>query len=279
MSPSDEDSGTRSDRAIYPAKQPLIHIGQLSKSHFDSNVYFWEKSSLKRLESMKTSLQNQARWAGFFFLLNALTTFYGLLYIRGELVFLKDANATAKAILENQQLFRIGIFSIFFAQVFALIYNYLIYGIFKNVHSTIAHVFMASAVISSILAVANLGTNLGALSLLYKADYFQVFTEPQRNALLLWILRISNDMQGIMEIFWAPRLICFGLLILKSDYIPKVFAYLLFWSSIWFPVNTINALLFPEFRWVVLFQITVISAALGNLPILFWLLIKGVRVR
>jgi hypothetical protein len=73
---------------------------------------------LKIMNEEINPLKKIARLAGLFWLLNVLTTAFSLGYVRSNLIVLGDAALTANNILTNESMFRMGIASYLFSQIF-----------------------------------------------------------------------------------------------------------------------------------------------------------------
>lgn len=93
-------------------------------------------------------------------------------------------------------------------------------------------------------------------------------------------LRLSNSFgQGLLEIFWVPYYFSFGLLIIRSRFLPKIFGIMLIVASLGFAVNILDKFLIPQFYPAAFTQLAMTLSALSVLPTMFWLLIKGARVQ
>jgi hypothetical protein len=223
------------------------------------------------------SIKTKARITGIFFLLTAVTTIFGLLYVRGELILLRDAATTASNITAHESLFRWGIAVNILCQIFQLFLAVALYELFKGVNRTLSLVVLSSKLVSLTLAMAGILGNFAALHLLTKREFFSGFSIEQLNVLMLLFLRLTNEMQGLLEVFWMPTNFCIGLLIIKSKFIPKLFGYLMILGSFGFALNVFIKLLLPEISFPNLTLITMILGSLGGVPIIFWLLIVGAR--
>lgn len=223
------------------------------------------------------SLKETARLAGLLYLLQALATGFSLGYVRSNLIVSGDAAATANNIMANESLFRMAIVSNLLAQIFLLFFGLTIYRLFKGVNKTWATVFLTSTLVTVAIAVVNSLNNIAALLVLSKADYLNAFGQEQLNAIMMLFLRLNNSGQGLLELFWAPYLFALGVLIIKSKYMPKIIGILLIISSFGFPVNTFTKLLVPQFYPATFTQLAMFCGALGGIPTMLWLLIKGVK--
>jgi Domain of unknown function (DUF4386) len=223
------------------------------------------------------SLKKTARLAGLLFLLQALTIGFSLGYVRANLIVAGDAAATANNIMANESLFRMAIVSNLFSQIFLFFLGLTIFRLFKGVDKTLAAVFLASTLMTVAIAVINSLNNIAALLVLSKADYLNVFGQEQLNAIMMMFLRLNNSGIGLLELFTALSLFSFGLLIIKSKNMPKILGILLVIASFGFPINTFTKLLIPQFYPATFTRLAMFCGALGGIPIILWLLIKGVK--
>ena len=223
------------------------------------------------------SFKQTARLAGLFWLLNVLTTAFSLGYVRSNLIVLGDVPATVNNILANESLFRMGIASYLFSQVFLFFFGLTLFQLFKGVNKTWAIVLLTSVLITVAIAVINQLNNIAALVVLSKADFLNAFGQEQLNAITMIFLRLNNHGQGLLEIFWAPFFFSLGLLIIKSRFVPRVLGVLLIIGSLGFPIYTFTRLLTPQFPSGLIIQITQFIMALASIPTILWFLIKGVK--
>ncbi|MDQ3005775.1 MAG: DUF4386 domain-containing protein, partial [Chloroflexota bacterium] len=122
--------------------------------------------------------------------------------------------------------------------------------------------------------------HFGALLVLGQADYLNVFSAEQLNAIALTLIRLANSAgQGLLEVFWAPYYFSFGLLVIRSKFLPKIFGILLMFMGIGFALNVFEKFLFPQFYPALFSQLAMLGGALGGIPTMLWLLIKGVNVQ
>jgi hypothetical protein len=229
------------------------------------------------MEEKIDSLKWIARLAGLFWLLNVFTTGFSLGYVRSALIVAGDAAATANNITAHESLFRLAIASNLFAQTFLFFLGLTVFSLFERVNKTLAIVFLTSVLISVAIAVVNSLNNIAALAVLGKAEYLNVFTQQQLNAIMMLFLGLNNSGQGLLELFWAPYLLAFGLLIIKSKYMPRILGFLLVITSLAFPLNTFTKLLVPQFYPATFTRIAMMCGAVGAIPLICWLLVKGVE--
>ena len=223
--------------------------------------------------------KDRARLAGLLWFLSTVTGGFSLIFIRSSVIVPGDATATAANLMASEFLFRAAIVSSLFSQVFLFFLGLTLFHLFKEVNQWLATVLLASLMISVAIAVVNTLNHFGALLVLSQADFLNVFNAEQRNALAFIFLRLANSAgQGLLEIFWAPYYFSFSLLILRSRYLPKIFGILLMIMGFGFAINVFEKFLFPQFYPAALSQFAMFAGALGGIPTMFWLLIKGAKV-
>ena len=179
------------------------------------------------------STKNTARLAGLLWLLAGIPGGFGLFYAR-SMVVTGDAAATAANIVASESLFRAAIVSLLFSQLFMFCFGVTLFQLFREVNRVLATVLFTSLTISLAMAVFNQFNNLGALLMLSQADYLKAFNPEQLNTIAMIFLRMSNYGQGLLEVFWIPYNFAFGLLIIKSKYVPKILGILLIIASVGF---------------------------------------------
>jgi hypothetical protein len=226
------------------------------------------------------SSKKTARLAGLLWLLSTATGSFGLLYMRSNVIVPGDAAATAGNLMASEFLFRAAIVSSLFSQVFLFFLGLTLFHLFKEADKRLATVLVASVMISIAIAVVNTLNHFAALLVLSQADYLNVFNAEQRNAMAFTFLRLANSAgQGLLEIFWAPYYFSFGLLILRSRLLPKILGILLVIMGLGFAVNVFEKFLFPQFYPALFSQFAMLGGALGGIPTMLWLLIKGAKVQ
>jgi len=226
------------------------------------------------------SNKNTARLAGLLWFLSAVTGGFSLLYVRSKVIVVGDAAATAGNIVASEFLFRAAIVSNLFSQIFMFFFGLTVYHLFKEVNKALATVFLTSVMMTVAIAVVNALNNFGALLVLSQADYLKAFTPEQLNTTAMIFLRLSNSFgQGLLEIFWTPLYFSFGLLVIRSRYLPKILGILLMIMSVGYAINILTKFLIPQFYPAAFTQLAMTLGALGGIPTIFWLLIKGAKVQ
>jgi hypothetical protein len=232
-------------------------------------------------EDVRT-IQQQARFAGFLYLILALSAPIGLLYVPGQLIVSRNAAATAENIRASEWLLRVGIASELFHQTIGVFLVLALYRLFKAVNENHARqLVILGALVSVPIVFVNVLNEIAALILakgaVQGADYLSVFDRSQLDALAYVFLRLHG--QGIMvaSVFWGLWLFPFGMLVIRSGFIPRVLGYLLMVAGSAYLASSFATLVLPQIAPVV--SQVALPLEVGELPIIFWLLIWGARPR
>jgi hypothetical protein len=187
-----------------------------------------------------------------------------------------DAVATARNITAAESAYRLSILTGF---VTLLVFIFLVerlYKLFRDVDRGQALLMALLVTVGVCVALANMLNKFAPLVLLSGADYLSVFTKPQLDALALGFLRFHSGGVIITMAFWGLWLFPFGILVIKSRFLPRVLGILLLIAGLAYLINSITSLVLPDHRQVV--SRIMMPLYLAEVPIIFWLLIKGARV-
>jgi hypothetical protein len=128
------------------------------------------------------------------------------------------------------------------------------------------------------IAFVNSLNQIAALIVLSGADFLSVFDKDQLDALAYLFLRLHGRGAVVANIFWGLWLFPFGVLVYRSGFIPRILGVLLMINGVGYVADSAVALVLPRFSPLVS-RITMIPQFIGELPIIFWLLVWGVRAR
>ena len=220
------------------------------------------------------STQQQARAAGLLYLLVALIGPIGLLYVPGKLIVPGDAMATADNIRASEGLLRIGIASELIHQLIAVFLVLALYRLFRAVDETHAtQLVIFGALLSVPIMFVNVLNDVAALILVSGTDFLSVFEKPQLDALAYLFVRLHEQGITVASIFWGLWLLPFGVLVIRSGFIPRVLGILLLLAGAGYLASSFATLILPQHAPLV--SQVVLPLQFGELPIIFWLLIWG----
>jgi hypothetical protein len=119
--------------------------------------------------------------------------------------------------------------------------------------------------------------NIASLMII-KGEILQTFELSKRQDIAILFLKINSYGTLPLEMFWGLWLLPFGLLVYKSEFIPRILGILLVIAGIAYMIDSSVALLFPIYSSFVK-QPTLLLVAIGEISITLWLLIKGVKTQ
>jgi len=222
------------------------------------------------------SKKKNARIAGLLYLIIAITGGFGIMYVSSSILIAGDAKATASNIINSGFTYRLSIFSNLVSQALTIFLVVTLSQLFKDVSAKYVKymlVFVLVAVPISFLNTLNL---VAGELLVSGADFLNVFTVDQRDSLALLFLNLYEKGIFIVGIFWGLWLFPFGMLIVKSGFIPKILGYFLITGCFAYLIDTTISLLFPEYK-ALISSIIMLPLAIGEFSTIFYLLIKGVK--
>ena len=218
-----------------------------------------------------------ARIAGAAYLSLLITGPFSLIYIPSKLYVHGNATATGNNILNHEMLFRLGIVAELIGSVFFIFVAMALYRLLSGVNTTIASQMVVLAVVSATAGFVNVLNNIAALTLFRGADFLAVLEKPQRDALAMLFVRLHGQGILINEIFWGLWLLPFGLLVMRSGFLPRILGFLLIVNCVAYVAVSLTGLLLPDYASVVNRFATIPET--GELWIILWLVIRGARVQ
>jgi hypothetical protein len=171
--------------------------------------------------------KRQARLAGLLYFLASIPAPFGLIYVPNKLIVLNDATATANNIRASESLLRFGIGCEIFVSIMFIFVALALYRLFKPVNETYALAMMILILISIPISLLSVVNEVVALIVVSGTDFLSVFDSGQLNALAYIFMRLHSRTLLVAEIFWGLWLVPFGILVIRSRFIPRVLGYLL----------------------------------------------------
>lgn len=218
-----------------------------------------------------------ARVAGAVYLSMAVTAPFSLIYIPRALIVQGNATATANNILAHETLFRLGIVADLITAVIFILLGMGLYRLLSGVNKTHASLMVVLVLVSATIGFMNVLNNIAALTLFRGADFLAVFDKPQRDAVAMLFLGLHGQGLVINEIFWGLWLFPFGVLVMRSGFLPRILGVLLIVNCFAYLAASLTSLLLPDYASVV--SRAILPALTGELWIALWLLIKGAKVQ
>lgn len=220
-------------------------------------------------------LKAKARRAGalyFLFLIVGLVDMFGF----SHFLVSGDATATARNIVAAESTYRISILTDFVTLLLFIFLVVSLYNLLKGVDKWHALLMVVLVSVGVAIGLANLLTKIAPLILLSGAGYLSVFTKPQLDALTLGFFTLNSEGNTVDMAFWGLWLFPFGILVIKSGFFPRVLGILLLVAGFAYLTMSVTSIVLPAYEHVV--SQAMMPLGLGELPIIFWLLIKGAKV-
>jgi hypothetical protein len=221
------------------------------------------------------SVKATARRAGALYFLSLIV---GLVSLYGFPRFMVpgDATATARNIVASELTYCIGILTDFVALLLFMFVVVSLYNLLKDVNKWHAMLMVLLVSVGVAIGFANLINKIAPLILLSGADYLAVFTKPQLDALVLGFLSLNSKGNTVDAAFWGLWLFPFGILVIRSGFLPRVLGMLLIVAGFALVTSSVTSIVLPAYGRVV--SQAMMPLALGEMPIIFWLLIMGAKV-
>ena len=223
------------------------------------------------------SLKRNARVAGILYLIPCIPAPFSLLYVPNTLIVRGNAAETASRILASQGLLLAGMAGELASAIGFLFVTLALHRLLKGVNERLASLMVILFAISIPISCLNVVHDFAALILVRGGDFLSVFTKPQLDALAMIFLRIHGSGVLVAQIFWGLWLLPFGILVYRSGFIPRFFGVFLIANGCAYPIQSFTALFLPRYYGVV--SKTTFPLLFGELAIILWLVIRGVRER
>ncbi len=222
-------------------------------------------------------IKKQARVAGLWYLLLGITAPIGLVYVPAKLIVPGNATATADHLRSSESLLRIGIGSELFHQVIGIFLVLALYRLFKAVNQKYAVLMVIFSLLGLPIIFVNVLNDIAALVLVSGADFLSAFDKRQLDALAYLFVRLHSQGFTVASIFWGLWLFPFGILIIRSGFIPRVLGILLFIAGSAYLASSFTSLVVPRYAHAV--GQFAMFLEIAEVPIIFWLLIWGAKTR
>jgi len=215
-----------------------------------------------------------ARLAGLLYFINAACGLWAEAFVRGRIVVAGDAAKTAANIIANQTLYRSGFAADLVSMVLELAIALLLYRLFRPVSRGLAGAMVLFRVAWVAIFATVALTHIAPLLLLDRS--IKGLDGSLAQSLSYFFLRLHGQGYEIGLVFFGVDCLLIGVLILRSDFLPKVLSALLMLAGLCYLVNSFADFLAPAFArrfgvWLLL------PCALAEYAFILWLLIVGVN--
>jgi Domain of unknown function (DUF4386) len=224
-----------------------------------------------------SEIRRIARRTGLLYFVAAMLASLGYFYFRPRFVVSGDAAATARNILANEQLYRVGILIDVVGQILFIVVVLSLYRLFEEVDRPQARLMVALIGTSIAAQFAGFALNVAPLMLLSGEGSLSAFNGPQLEALAYAALTLNEKLVELLTSIWGLWLFPFAALTMKSGFLPKFLGVLLILSGVAYVVSCVTAIVFPAGVDTVA-KLT-FPFFFGELIVILWLAFIGAKPR
>jgi len=218
------------------------------------------------------SLKKQSRRAAILYFLNGLPAPFALLYVPSVLIVRGNAAATANNVRNSETFLRSGMAGELFSATLVIFAVLAFYTLFNAVSGKYARAMLVLMLISVPICYVNVLNDLAAITFARGPEFLSSFAQPQRDAFVLFFLRLHNQGLALAQIFWDLWLFPFGIAVIRSGFIPRFVGIAVMIAGFGYLISSSVSLFLPASAQGI-GQLAMILGV-GELAF-FWLLIWG----
>jgi hypothetical protein len=194
------------------------------------------------------------------------------LVIPGRLVVSRDAAATARNILTNEALFRVGIAGALMAVAFHILTGILFYYLLRPVSRTFALLTVLLLVVASGIQASAALMQSGALVALKGTVSLGAFAVEQREAIALLLLAWNDQTYNFFLVFFGLWCIALGALMMRATFLPRLLGAGMVLAGVGYLPYLYPPLASSLYPYN-------LALGVGELALVLWLAIRGVDAR
>jgi hypothetical protein len=212
--------------------------------------------------------------AGVFQLLEAVTASFPGVFVLGRLVVDGNAAATAANIVGHERLFWLGFASSLIGVACHVAWALLMYELLKPVNKSLSLLAAFFVLVCCAMQALTSLFYLAPLLILQGGSSLSAFTAEQLQSLALMFLKLNQYAYNIDLVFFGLWCVLTGYLIFRSTFLPRILGVLLAISGLGWVIY-----LYPPLAYHLFIPYIASASALGEIPLEFWLIVKGVNVQ
>ena len=223
-----------------------------------------------------STLRNQARAAGLWYLLWAILGMYGVLYVSPQIFVPGDAAATGANMLAHEFLFKSTIIVGLVGIALTLVLMWALYRLFERVNERQAKFMVALFIVTVPASFVIEAFNIASLRI-FKGEVLKTFEIAQRQDIAMLFLKLVDYTTIAFIAFWGLWLFPLALLVYRSRFLPRFLGVWLAIHGLAYIAQSLTSLLWPSYRNMV-FNYSM-PAMFGELVFAVWLLVMGARIK
>ncbi|MEQ8626816.1 DUF4386 domain-containing protein [Ekhidna sp.] len=226
---------------------------------------------------METDNKKTARLTGILYLLVIICAGFSQGYVRGTLFVPGDAETTLANIVASEGLFRLGLATDLIAFLLDAVIAILLYQLLKGVNKTLAIIAATFRLLAHpAIASLNLLNHYMAIETATSGGYLSVLGMEQQETWTMLFLQAHNYGYLLAGAFFGIHCLLLGILLYRSNLFPSIFGILMVLAAFGYLIETFGNIMIPGNE-ALLANIVGFSAAVGEVSLTFYLLIKGVN--
>jgi len=227
-----------------------------------------------------TSQHKVAKVAGFMFLFSFIVPTLNWAFVLSKFIVAENVIATAKNIMSNELLFRIGITIELIMSLGLIVLAMALYTILKTVNSNLALLALLWKVAEAVLVAVMVVVSFIALHMLNGTTSLTGVAPEQFQALAGILLNQHTALYSILMVFLGLDMILFSYLFFKSEFIPRMLAGFGILSFALIFIHALMYILAPSYAAMPINQIIFYApSGLFEIIIGIWLMSKGIKVQ
>jgi hypothetical protein len=215
-----------------------------------------------------------ARRAGILYLIANIAMPFALLYLPRLLIVPGNATATADRLRASIGLVRVGIAAELNNGIFVVLAALAFYRLFKPVSLTHARAMLVLVLLAVPISLFNILNWVAALIFARGGPSFATFAPQQLDVFVLLFLRLHNYGVVLAGIFWGLWLFPFGILAMRSGFIPWWIGLCMFLAGVPYVASAFTSLAAPQFNYIADWLSPLM---VGELPMIIWLVGWGAK--
>ncbi len=225
-----------------------------------------------------TSLKqpSAARLAGLLYLIVIACGLFGVGFVQGSLVVRGDAAATANNIIASESLYRLGFAAQLVMYACYAAVTAIFYDLFRPVSRGVSLFALSFSLAGIAVGAAGMLNGAAPWLLLGGADYLDVFTTDQLQALAFAFLRLDSVGFSISLVFFGIYMIAIGGLIAGSTFVPRILGVLMAIGGLCHLIYHFAGFLSPPLA-AQLSAYTSLPGLVAELLLALWLVLAGVN--
>ena len=229
-------------------------------------------------DTVDMSKRLTARVTGSMFLISLLVPMLNWVFVTSKFIVADKVIDTARNILANEFLFRLGVVNELITSVVAVVLALALYLLLKPVNKNLALLALLLKLTEAILLAVIALSDFISLLFLKEQTALGVSQPEQMQALIGLFINMSMSITSIPMVFLGLNLMLFLYLLYKSEYVPSILAGFGILSYTLIFIYALLTILFPNYAALIIIQsICWAPSCLFELTIGIWLLLKGVK--